>query len=178
MNFTDEIFTDVPLTFPLQVFLDGMVRVRRDLYLDLTVAEPWSCDPDRCRARLGPNLCCKVQKRCRHLQGDRCTIHDSKPFLCTLFPLDLVRVGGNRVVTTIANLDFFNTGWARYDRDMLRCFEGAMTAGRPMFQAQEPVLASIFTKSELLLMKRALAEVFPPRSSKREASDVPALGTR
>ncbi|MBI5016533.1 MAG: hypothetical protein HZB55_13720 [Deltaproteobacteria bacterium] len=152
-------FTDVPPTPDVLYLLDGMLEVRRDLLLDPLVATPWSCDPDRCRPRLGQNLCCKVQVRCRHMQGERCGIHDSKPLVCRLFPLDLIRVAGARVVTTVLNLDFFHTGWSRYDRDMLRCFEGAERARVSMFQAQRDVLADLLTRAELTLLERTLTNV-------------------
>jgi hypothetical protein len=155
------IFPDVPLTLETQVLLDGMLVARRDLYVDPLVAEPWSCDPERCRPRMGPNLCCKVQRRCRHLVAERCAIHGEKPFSCLLFPLDLVRIGGIRLVTTVKNLDFFYTGWCRYDRDMLRCFDGNDRSKVPMFAAQRQVLAGVFTQAEMLLMERTLANVFP-----------------
>ncbi len=153
---TDEIFTDAPRTGDLARFLETLVRVRRDLYVDPMLADPWSCDPDRCRPLLGPNLCCKVQVRCVHLVGGRCAVHGDKPFDCALFPLDLVRIGGVRVVTTVKNMDFFSTPWCRYDRDMLRCFDSSEAGGQSMFAAQRPVLERVFTRSEMVLMARAL----------------------
>ncbi len=150
-------YTDVPLTFATQGLLDGLVEVRRDLFVDPLLAEPWSCDPARCRPLLGPNLCCKVERRCEHFKGGGCAIHSSKPFACALFPLDLVRIGEARVVTTVRNLDFFETGWSRFDRDMLRCFEGSEEATGSMFEAQRPLLAALFTSSELLKIENALA---------------------
>ena len=155
------IFPEIPITMATQLLLDHSLEIRRDLYLDPMVAEPWSCDPVRCRPRLGPNLCCKVQQRCRHLVEERCTIHDSKPFSCVLFPLDLVRIDGARLVTTVKNLHFFNTGCCRYDRDMLRCFEGLEHSRISMFESQKDVLATVFTQSELILMARRLAALFP-----------------
>jgi len=152
----DELFTDVPWSFTLQVFLEELRRARRDLLVDPLLAEPWSCDPERCRPLLGPNLCCKVETRCEHLAEDACGIHAAKPFSCALFPLDLIRVGGVRVVTTPANAAFFDTGWSRYDRDMLRCFEGGERGAQSMFSAQRDLLLHCFTRAEVLRMERAL----------------------
>jgi len=156
MDRPEEIFTDIPLTFAVRVFLDGLIEVRRDLLVDPLLARPWSCDPERCRPLLGPNLCCKVETRCSELEGERCGIQDRKPFSCALFPLDLVRAGGLRVVTTARNHDFFCTGWSRYDRDMLRCFEGAQRGAEPMLRVQKPLLLRVFTPSEVALMERRL----------------------
>ncbi len=153
----DEIFTDIPWNFGVQVFLEGMLRARRDLLVDPLLAEPWSCDPDRCRPLLGENLCCKVEVRCPDLVGERCGVHRAKPFSCALFPIDLVRVNGARVVTTVLNPTFFDTGWSRYDADMLRCFEGAQRSARSMFEVQRPVLLRVFTRSEVLRMEETLA---------------------
>lgn len=153
----DEVFTDVPWSLAVQVFLEGLLRARRDLLVDPLLAEPWSCDPDRCRPRLGENLCCKVQTRCPDLVGERCGVHRAKPFSCALFPLDLVRVNGARVVTTVRNQAFFDTGWSRYDADMLRCFEGAQRATRSMFDVQRAVLDRVFTRAEVLRMEETLA---------------------
>ena len=162
----DDLFTDAPLDFRSQVLLDSLLEVRRDLFVDPLLAEPWSCDPQRCRPRLGPNLCCKVQLRCGHLDGDRCSIQQDKPFACELFPLDLVRLGGARVVTTVKNLDFFHTGWSRYDRDMLHCFEGVEQSPKSMFDAQRAILDRVFTRSEVAVMERALERLrrFRPAS--------------
>lgn len=155
----DDLFTDAPLDFRSQVLLDGLLEVRRDLLVDPLLASPWSCDPDRCRPRLGPHLCCKVQRRCPHLVEGRCGIHGEKPFACELFPLDLVRFGGVRVVTTVKNLDFFHTGWSRYDRDMLRCFDGAERSSATMFEAQRSLLERVFTRAEVAVMDRALTRL-------------------
>ncbi len=152
----DELFTDVPWSFGLQVFLEGLRRARRDLLVDPLLAEPWSCDPDRCRPRLGENLCCKVETRCEHLAGEACAIHAAKPFSCALFPVDLIRVNGVRVVTTPRNPLFFDTGWSRYDRDMLRCFEGRERGGESMFSVQRHLLHHCFTQAEVLRMERSL----------------------
>jgi hypothetical protein len=70
--------------------------------------------------------------------------------------LDLVRIGRARLVTTVKNLDFFASGWSRFDPDMLRCFEGRDLSSIPMFHAQREVLALFFTRSELRLMRKAL----------------------
>ncbi|WP_461393150.1 hypothetical protein [Deferrisoma sp.] len=140
----------------MQFFLDGLVRVRPDLYLDPMLADPWSCEPGRCRPRLGPNLCCKVERRCRHFDGRGCRIHETKPFACALFPLDLARVRGIRVVTTVKNIEFFRLGWCRFDRDMLQCFPGQDPEAPPMLLAQEAVLRRVFTEAEWALMVRAL----------------------
>ncbi|MHB8765261.1 MAG: hypothetical protein ACYDA8_13150 [Deferrisomatales bacterium] len=155
----EEYFCDIPVNFHVQVFLDGMVRVRRDLYVDPLLAEPWSCDPDRCRPVFGRHLCCKVELRCPHFEGGRCRVHEAKPFDCALFPLDLVRAGNLRVVTTVKNMDFFQTGWCRFDRDMLRCFEGTEKSPTSMFETQRPVLERLFTQAEMVLMTRKLGEL-------------------
>ncbi len=152
----DEIFTDTPWSFALQVFLEGLLPARRDLLVDPLLAAPWSCDPERCRPRLGPNLCCKVETRCEHLVGEVCAVHDAKPFSCALFPLDLVRINGIRVVTTPHNPFFFDTGWSRYDRDMLRCFEGTQTGNTSLFEAQRDLLLHTFTRAEVHRMQQAL----------------------
>ncbi len=152
----DEIFTDAPATDEMVHFLETLVRVRRDLYVDPMLSDRWSCDPDRCRPLLGPNLCCKVQVRCPHLRAGRCGVHEDKPFDCALFPLDLVRIDGARVVTTVKNMAFFSTPWCRYDRDMLRCFENSEAGGQSMYEAQRPVLERVFTRAETILLTRAL----------------------
>ncbi len=156
MDLPHDVFTDIPWSFQLQVFLEELLRPRRDLFVDPLLAESWSCDPERCRPLLGPNLCCKVETRCRHLDEDRCTIHMVKPFSCALFPLDLLRVGGIRVVTTVGNPAFFDTGWSRFDRDMLQCFETEDPAAEPMFQVMRPTLRRVFTRAEVAVMARAL----------------------
>jgi hypothetical protein len=153
----EEIFTEVPWTVPLQLFLDGLGTARRDLFVDPLLARPWSCNPERCRTRLGENLCCKVETRCPHLSEQRCAIHDDKPFSCALFPLDLIRVNGIRVVTTPKNSRFFDTGWSRYDRDMLQCFRGHERGTRSMFQVQREVLLRVFTRAEVTRMEQQLA---------------------
>ena len=157
MDSPELVFTEAPMTPALQYLLDGMIQVRRDLHVDPMIQVPWCCDPKRCRPRLGPNLCCKVQQRCRHLASDhKCSIHDGKPFLCALFPLDLVRLGSARVITTPSNLDFFVTGWSRYDRDMLRCFEGQVDSPLSMYEQQATILRRVFSPSELRAVERAL----------------------
>ena len=169
MDENEEIFTPIPETFRVRLFLDDLHRVRRDLYLDPLLAEPWSCDPERCRPHLGKNLCCKVEVRCVHLHEDRCAIHPSKPLSCALFPLDLVRVGGVRVVTTVSNLDFFDTGWSRYDRDMLRCFDGMPAVhGMTMFEAQKGFLLRVMTRSEVFLMEKAIQSLRVPKIQNRQ----------
>ncbi|MBE0617113.1 MAG: hypothetical protein IH608_04205 [Proteobacteria bacterium] len=152
----DEVFTDVPWSFALQVFLEGLHRARRDLLVDPLLAEPWSCDPERCRPLLGANLCCKVETRCEHLAGEACGVHAVKPFTCALFPLDLLRVNGVRVVTTPKNPAFFDTGWSRYDRDMLRCFEGREGSAESMFAVQRGLLLQTFTLAEVRRMEKVL----------------------
>ncbi len=156
MTMDEEIFTEVPWDLTIQVLLDSLLRARRDLYVDPMLNDPWVCDPRRCRPLLGPNLCCKVERRCPHLRDDACAIHKLKPFGCALFPLDLIRVGGIRVVTTVKNPEFFATGWCRYDRDMLRCFDGEQRTTRTMFGAQRPVLERVFTRAEVVLLERRL----------------------
>ena len=155
----EPIFTEVPLNFLTGAFLNDVVEVRPGLCVDPMLLEPWSCRPDRCRPYLGPNLCCKVERRCTHFKGDLCTIHDRKPFGCTLFPLDLIRIGDTRVVTTVKNIGFFDTGWCRYDQDMLSCFEGVEEGRASMFEVQRPVLARLFTRSEVILLEEALEAV-------------------
>jgi hypothetical protein len=152
----DELFCDVPWSFALQVFLEGLRPARRDLLVDPLLAEPWSCDPDRCRPLLGANLCCKVETRCEHLEGEACAVHETKPFSCALFPLDLLRVNGVRVVTTPRNPLFFQTGWSRYDRDMLQCFEGLPRGTASLFAAQRDVLLRTFTRAEVRRMEQVL----------------------
>jgi hypothetical protein len=159
----DEIFTDVPWSFALQVFLEGLLPARRDLLVDPLLADPWSCDPDRCRPRLGPNLCCQVDTRCEHLTGEACAVHGAKPFSCALFPLDLVRINGIRVVTTPKNGLFFGTGWSRYDRDMLLCFEGRQRGATSLFFAQRDLLLHAFTLAEVRRMEQALGLPDPER---------------
>jgi len=156
----EEIFTDVPWSVPLQFFLDSLRTARRDLLVDPLLASPWSCDPARCRGRLGENLCCKVETRCPHLDGSLCAIHGNKPFSCALFPVDLVRVNGVRVVTTPKNTAFFDTGWSRYDRDMLECFRGRERGTRAMFQVQRDMLLRVFTRAEVNRMEERLG--LPP----------------
>jgi len=158
MDYEDKIFMEGHLTPQAEQFVGTLLKVRRDLFIDPTVAEPWSCDPGRCRAALGKNLCCKVEIRCRHLDGDRCGIHNLKPFSCAIFPLDLVRLDGIRIVSTVKNVRFFNMGWSRFDRDMLRCFEGRELSEESMFEVQKKELLQVFTISEVTLMERTLAE--------------------
>ncbi|MDW7710587.1 MAG: hypothetical protein SCH98_08935 [Deferrisomatales bacterium] len=152
----DEIFTDAPWSFALQVLLETLLPARRDLLVDPLLAEPWSCDPERCRPLLGPNLCCKVETRCAHLIGEVCAVHETKPFSCALFPLDLIRVNGIRVVTTPKNELFFQTGWSRYDQDMLRCFEGTRREATTLFSSQRAILLRAFTLSEVRRMEQVL----------------------
>ena len=161
MDPDEEIFTDLPLTLRVQNFLEDLLRVRRDLYVDPLLADAWSCDPERCRPLMGRNLCCKVERRCPHLVGERCGIQPRKPFSCALFPLDLVRVGGVRIVTTVKTLDFFDAGWSRFDRDMLRCFQGRERGHEPMFGVQREGLLGVFTHSEVTLMGRRLEAARP-----------------
>lgn len=156
MKYSEDPYVEAPLNFVTQDVLDDMVEVRRDLYVDPLLAHPWSCDPARCRPLLGANLCCKVERRCSHFKADRCDIHALKPLGCALFPLDLLRVGSLRVVTTVKNATFFESGWSRYDRDMLRCFEGCENGTSSMFEVQRSVLECFFTRSELKRMEGAL----------------------
>jgi len=149
-------FTTVPWEGWFEGFVQGLIRVRRDLYVDPLLNDPWRCNPARCRPRLGRNLCCKVEVRCRHLRGTRCAIHDRKPFGCALFPLDLVRSGAIRVVTTVKNPEFFRSGWSRYHRDMLRCFDGIVDTDVTMFEAQRTVLGQVLGPGELNAVERAL----------------------
>jgi len=164
----EEVFTEVPWSFPVQLFLDGLKSARRDLLVDPLLARPWSCDAKRCRPRLGENLCCKVETRCPHLAQGLCAIHDRKPFSCALFPLDLIRVNGVRVVTTPRNTAFFETGWSRYDRDMLQCFRGTERGTDAMFRSQIGLILRVFTRSEVARMAQRLG--LPGDSDPEEAT--------
>jgi hypothetical protein len=155
----EAVFGDLPPSPALHYFAEGLLRVRHDLRIDPLLADHWSCDPDRCRPLLGRNLCCKVETRCRYMEGEECSIHEDKPLDCALFPLDLVRVAGVRLVTTAKNAEFFATGWCRFDRDMLRCFDGVEKGNQSMFEAQRALLERLFTRSEVELMARALRSV-------------------
>lgn len=157
MDQDEDILMEARMTPEIDALLGTLIPVRRDLYLDPMVADAWSCDPRRCRNFLGKNLCCKVEIRCRHMEGDRCGIHHMKPFSCALFPLDLIRVKGIRIVSTVKNMQFFNTGISRFDRDMIRCFEGDETGDKSMFEVQKSELLRAFTNSEVELMERKLA---------------------
>lgn len=143
----------------LTAFLEPFLRLRGGILLDPGVAAPWSCDATRCRERMGRNLCCKVDTRCRHLIRDKCSIHDEKPFSCALFPLDLWRVSGKRVLLSAANPLPYQNGWSRYDRDMLRCFEGIEGEGASMVEVQEEVLGRVFTVAELEMIRKAVEEL-------------------
>lgn len=151
-------FVVLPETPQTLEYLEGMVPLRGGLFLDPGVAEPWSCDPERCRPVLGKNLCCKVQLRCKHLGPEGlCEIHASKPFGCALFPLDLFRIGAARVVAGVQDPRLHDRAWTRFDRDMLGCFAGEMPPdAQPMLLAQLPELSRVFTRSELELMKNAV----------------------
>ncbi len=157
-------FTTVPWDGWFDDFLQGLLRIRRDLYVDPMLNDPWCCNPARCRPMLGRNLCCKVEVRCRHLRGTRCAIHYRKPFGCALFPLDLVRSGPVRVITTVKNPEFFRSGWSRYHRDMLRCFDGVVDTAVTMFDAQRAVLARVLDPAELHAVDRALRRSHRARS--------------
>lgn len=157
----EEVFVDLPPNPALQYLLEDLLYVRHDLRVDPMLADRWSCDPERCLPLLGRNLCCKVETRCRHLGDGGCTIHDDKPLDCALFPMDLVRVAGVRVVTTAKNMAFFDTGWCRFDRDMLRCFDGEERGEQSMFQVQRPLLEQLFTRAEVEVMARSLGSVAP-----------------
>ncbi len=157
-------FTTVPWEGWFEGFIQGLIRVQRDLYVDPMLNDPWCCNPARCRPRLGRNLCCKVEVRCRHLRGTRCAIHHRKPFGCALFPLDLVRCGPIRVVTTVKNPEFFRSGWSRYHRDMLRCFDGIVDTAATMFETQRAVLARVLGPGELDAADRALRRSRAARS--------------
>ena len=140
----------------IAAFVSPMVRLRAGIVLDPLVAEDWVCDPVRCRPAMGRNLCCKVDIRCVHLQDGICAIHASKPFSCALFPLDLWRVGGLRVVVSGKNPVPYARDWSRFDRDMLRCFSGEIPKGPSMLEVQLPVLERVFTRGELTMMMAAV----------------------
>lgn len=159
------MYTDIPWNPQVEQFLEGLIAVRDDLLVDPLLADPWSCEPVRCRPRLGPYLCCKVERRCEHFDGRGCRIYDERPFACALFPLDLVRVRGVRVVTTVKNMHFFRLGHSRFDRDMLGCFAGQDPTARPMLLAQEPLLRKIFTDAE---WREVVGRVLPCRERARD----------
>lgn len=140
----------------VEEFLAPMVRLRGLIILDPLLADPWSCDAARCRPVMGRNLCCKVDTRCRHFTGELCAIHDTKPFSCLLFPIDLWRVGPYRAIISAKNPIPYARDWSRFDRDMLRCFEGSIPDGPSMLEVQLPVLARIFTLAELNMMMAAV----------------------
>lgn len=141
----------------VEEFLAPMVRLRGSIVLDPMLADPWTCDPARCRPVMGRNLCCKVDTRCRHFTGELCSIHETKPFSCLLFPIDLWRVGPLRAVISAKNPIPYERDWTRFDRDMLRCFEGVVAEGGPsMLEVQLPVLSRVFTQAELSMMHAAV----------------------
>jgi Fe-S-cluster containining protein len=105
---------------------------------------------------MGRNLCCKVQTRCPDLVNGVCSIHETKPFSCALFPIELIRVGNKRIVASAGNPILHKHNWTRFDRDMLRCFEGEIKSDCSMFEFQLPVLKEVLTPSELAVIGRAL----------------------
>ncbi len=155
----DDFYTEIDLDEDARIFLETMIPLRAGIYLDPDLAEPWSCDPARCRPLLGRNLCCKVEERCDHFTDDVCEIHEGKPFSCALFPIDLMRIGNARVVFSARNPIAHLMSWSRYDRDMLRCFEGEMVDAEVMLMAQLPVLEKVFTQAEIALMVEAMEEL-------------------
>lgn len=146
----------------VEEFLAPMVKLRGSIILDPLVADPWTCDQTRCRPRLGENLCCKVQTRCKHFTGELCAIHDTKPFSCSLFPIDLWRVGPYRAVISAKNPVPYNRDWSRFDADMLACFTDDIPAGPSMLEVQMPVLEKVFTQAELLMMLAAVERLRDP----------------
>ena len=78
---------------------------------------------------------------------------------CALFPIELFRIGHARVVAAADDGDLYAREWTRYDRDMLRCFEGEITGGASMFETQRPVLERVFTQAEMALLEGALARL-------------------
>jgi hypothetical protein len=158
MIIDEEPFLELEESPALKQFIDHLIPLRGGLYLDVALAQDWSCDADRCRPLMGRNLCCKVETRCPELIDGICSIHETKPFSCALFPIELLRVGAKRVVVSAGNPTLHEHQWTRFDRDMLRCFEGEMTGGRSMFEAQLPVLEQVLTRSELAIIGRALEQ--------------------
>jgi hypothetical protein len=156
MIIDEEPFLEIPDSPALRQFVDHLLPLRGGLYLDVAVAEPWDCDAERCRPLLGKNLCCKVQTRCPDLVDGICSIHETKPFSCALFPIELIRVGQKRIITSAGNPTLHEHNWTRFDRDMLRCFEGEIKSDRSMFEFQLPVLEEVLTKSELAVIGQAL----------------------
>jgi hypothetical protein len=151
-------FHEIPDCVEARDFLGGLRKLRGGLYFDLRLLAPWTCDPERCRPKLGPNLCCKVQIRCKELVDGLCAVHDRKPFGCALFPADLVRVAGARAVVSAANPDLYRRDWTRFDRDMLRCFEGA-DHGPPLYESVRPLLRQVFTRAEYAVLEEAYEEL-------------------
>lgn len=154
-----EHFIIVPADEEILEFIAPMKKLRGGMILDQALAEPWTCDPARCRPLMGRNLCCKVDTRCVHLKNGLCAIHEKKPFSCALFPIDLWRVGRARVLLSAKNPLPYSMGWSRYDRDMLRCFEGEIPEGPSMVDMQLPVLEKVFTRAELAVITDAVREI-------------------
>ncbi len=155
----EEVFTDLPDSPAMEELVASLMKLRAGIYIDPLIAEPWRCDPERCRPLMGRYLCCKVQTRCSHFDGEKCSIHDTKPYSCALFPIDLVRVGGKRLVLSALNPILHGYNWSRYDRDMLRCFEGDMGEGPSMLEVQLPVLERAFTRAELQLILNSVEQL-------------------
>jgi hypothetical protein len=153
----EELFTEIFENDEALVFLGTLKKLRAGIYVDPSLNDPWSCDGNRCRPFLGRNLCCKVETRCKHFTGDSCSIHETKPFSCALFPVDLLRIGRSRVVVSAKNPLLYEKNWSRYDRDMLRCFDGEIIGKDSEFIAQLPILKKVFTMAEIDLIERGLA---------------------
>jgi hypothetical protein len=149
-------FIEVPASAELERALAEFVRVRADLWVDPLLTDSWSCDPPRCRPRLGPNVCCKIERRCAKFDGRKCQIYERRPFTCALFPIELLRVRDVRLVTTVKNVPIVNLGHGRFDRDMLNCFAEQDLAAPPMLLAQEDVLRRVLGDDTWAEVVRAL----------------------
>ncbi|PLX41257.1 MAG: hypothetical protein C0608_06560 [Deltaproteobacteria bacterium] len=162
----EEIFFEVPLSPQSEEYLDTLVPLKAGLYLDPGVVEEWSCDPKRCRPALGRNLCCKVELRCAHLDSEGlCKIHRDKPFCCDLFPLELLHIGNARCVVSAKDPFLYQMNWSRFDRDMLRCFDGEVREGRPIFEVALPLLEEVLTASEVAVLKRGYQKLLASESA-------------
>jgi hypothetical protein len=58
--------------------------------------------------------------------------------------------------------------WTRFDRDMLRCFEGKMNPERIMLEEQIEVLAKVFTQAEIELMLRKVRDLREQAATKEQ----------
>jgi hypothetical protein len=165
---TDGFFIILPENEDTANYLATLIPLRAGIYLDPAVAEAWTCDAERCRPVMGQYLCCKVQTRCLQLIDGLCAVHDKKPFGCALFPLDIFRIGPARVVAATKNPMLYARNWTRFDRDMLRCFEGKMNPERIMLEEQIEVLAKVFTQAEIELMLRKVRDLREQAATKEQ----------